>query len=371
VTQTGRTGARLVAIVVLTGITLPAVITAQTATVRRTTTIEAIHEFPNYFHLQNVLVRGEFVAEKGELVLRADSLTLHLINPSRATGTTVEARGQLLDVGKLDRSDGRLGTYAERFRNTEWPRPGTELALNITSVTDALPSTSASVRALSLEPSKYDGQTVTVLGDFHGRNLFGDLPQAPGKSKYDFVLTAAEGAIWVTGLRPRGKGFDLDVDRRQDSTQWLEVTGVVSIFRGFALLTATKMTAAPAPNITAVAPEPVAPPPPSPPVEVVFSAPTPDDSDVSPAAPVRIQFSRGLKESTLANHVRVTYVGGDTATPLAFKTTYDGATRALQITFTAPLIPYRTVKVELSPEIQAFDGAALKPWSLTFSVGRQ
>jgi hypothetical protein len=365
----GPTCSRLAAAAMVVGITFPPMMGAQTTATRRTTTIEAIREFPNYFHLQNVLVRGEFVADKGELVLRADSLTLHLINPSRATGTTVEVRGQVFDVGKLDRSDGRLGTYAERFKNTEWPRPGSELALNIASVTDALPSTSASVRALSLEPSRYEGQTVTVLGDFHGRNLFGDLPQAPGKSKYDFVLTAAEGAIWVTGLRPRGKGFDLDVDRRQDASQWLEVTGVVSIFRGFGLIAATKLTAASAPNITAAPPEPVTPPAPNPPVKVVFSAPTPEETDVSPAAPVRIQFSRGLKESTIAEHVRVTYVGDEAAGPIAFKTTYDGATRALQITFTAPLIPYRTVRIELLPGIQAFDGAALEPWALTFSAG--
>ena len=104
-------------------------------------------------------------------------------------------------------------------------------------------------------------------------------------------------------------------------------------------------------------------------MEVVFSAPTADETDVALAAPVRIQFSKGLKESTLADHVRVAYVGGDAAAPPAFKTSYDAGTRALQITFVSPLMPYRTVKVELSPDILAFDGAPLKPWSLTFSVG--
>ena len=66
----------------------------------------------------------------------------------------------------------------------------------------------------------------------------------------------------------------------------------------------------------------------------------------------------------------MSYVGEEAAPPLAFKTKYDAATRAVQITFAAPLVPFRTVKVELSADILAFDGAPLKPWSLTFSVGR-
>jgi len=75
-------------------------------------------------------------------------------------------------------------------------------------------------------------------------------------------------------------------------------------------------------------------------------------------------------EPSLADHIRVSYVGEEPGPALAFKTKYDAATRAVQITFAAPLAPFRTVKVELSSDILAFDGAPLKPWSLTFSVGR-
>jgi hypothetical protein len=355
-------------VIVALSATLPAQSTP--ATTRRVTTIEALHQFPAYFHLQNVLVRGEFKEQRGELVLSSDSQILRLINPSQASRTgLVEVRGQLFDVGKLDPTDGRLGTFGERFKPGEWPRPGMELALNIGGVVESLPSTSASIRALALEPSKYEGQTVTVIGNFRGRNLFGDLPEAPGKSRYDFVLSAAEGAVWVTNIRPRGRGFDLDVERRMDSGHWLEVTGTVTIYRGLALISASKVAAAEAPNITAASPEPAAPPLPMPPAEVVFSAPTADETDVPASAPIRIQFSRGVRPATLTDHVRVSYVGGD-ATPIAFKTAYDAATRGLQITLAASLVPYRTVKVELTEGIQAFDGAPVKPWSITFSVGR-
>lgn len=362
----GFSTAQMIAIAVA----LTAALSAQSTT-RRVTTVEALLQFPSYFHLQNVLVRGEFAEQAGDLVLRADAQYIRLLNPSQAARRgAVEVRGQIIDVGKLDRADPRLGTYAERFKSGEWPRPGMELVLNITGVADAPPSTSASVRALALEPGKYEGQTVTVLGNFRGRNLFGDLPEAPGKSRYDFVLTTAEGAIWVTSMRPRGRGFDLDVERRMDSGHWLEVTGVVTIHRGLALLAATKMAAADAPNVTEAAPEPGAPAPANPPLNVVFSSPTADETDVSPTSTVRIQFSRGLREPSLADHIRVSYVGEEPGPALAFKTKYDAATRAVQITFAAPLAPFRTVKVELSSDILAFDGAPLKPWSLTFSVGR-
>ena len=37
----------------------------------------------------------------------------------------------------------------------------------------------------------------------------------------------ADGAVWVSGLRPKGKDFDLDPVARVDTGRWLEVTGTV------------------------------------------------------------------------------------------------------------------------------------------------
>ena len=56
---------------------------------------------------------------------------------------------------------------------------------------------------------------------------------------------------------------------------------------------------------------------------------------------------------------------------LALKTTYDAANRAIEIRFSGPLEAYRTVSVRLLDGIKAFDGGALKPWSISFSVGAQ
>ena len=108
-------------------------------------------------------------------------------------------------------------------------------------------ATTASIRAIALEPWKFDTQKVTVIGNFRGRNLFGDLPGAPGKSRYDFVLRGVEGAVWVTNLRPRGSGFELDVNRRVDTDRWIEVTGTIVRERGLVSIEATKLTLAKAP----------------------------------------------------------------------------------------------------------------------------
>ena len=82
---------------------------------------------------------------------------------------------------------------------------------------------------------------------------------------------------------------------------------------------------------------------------------------------VRIQFSRGLDPKTFPGALRVSYPGAD-AKPPTFQTTYDAGTRALTLRFSAPLAAGR-VQVDVLDVIKAFDGAAAKPWTLTFTVG--
>jgi hypothetical protein len=336
--------------------------------VRRLTTIQAIRQFPGYYHLQNVLVRGELVENGARFMLRTEDGELRVFLKDVASRNgPVEVRGQIIDIGRLDANDPRVSGVADGRDADHWPKPGEELVLNATAVGEAQPATTPSVRALALEPWKFDGQTVTVSGNFRGRNLFGDLPDAPGKSRYDFVMRGAEGAVWVTGLRPRGKGFDLDVDRRNDTDKWIQVTGTVSRNRGLVLVTATQLALAEAPD---AAPEEIVVTPPvvMPPVEVIFSTPTADETDVSPNTTVRIQFSRGLKESTIAGQLRVRYAG--VPAPLeGFKTTYDAASRAIQIKFPQPLERFKTVTIETLEGLKAFDGAPVTPYTLTFSIG--
>lgn len=345
---------------------------AQTA-VRRLTTIDALRQYPGYFHLQNVLLHGEFVENGSRVMLRAADRDIRAqLNQEKTTTGLVEVRGQFLDVGRLEPGDPRVTGEDGAREADRWPKPGEELLLSITGVTSTPLATSPSVRGLALQPSRFEGQTVTLVGQFRGRNLFGDLPNAPGKSRYDFVLRSADAAIWVTLLRPRGRGFDLNVDARVDTGRWLQVTGTVARERGLVMLEGTTIATATAPEAPQANDEPAAPPVPREPAEVIFSSPGDAEVDVPLTSSVRVQFSRGLNPATLIDRIRVSYVGGPTAdnpAPLEFKHTYDAGPRAIEIKFTRPLDRFRTIRVELLDGITAFDGAPLKPWTLTFSVG--
>jgi hypothetical protein len=339
------------------------------APARRPTTIDALRQFPRYFHLQNVLVHGEFVEEGARVMLRGGDRDIRvLLNDQKTTTGMVEVRGVMLDVGRLEAGDPRVATYEGAKDPEHWPQPGDDLLLSVTGVSGAQLATTPSVRGLALQPWRFDGQTVTVVGEFRGRNLFGDLPNSPGKSKYDFVLRSADTAIWVTGLRPRGKGFDLNVDARVDTGRWVQVTGLVSQEKGLVSLAATAIATATEPKAEpkaddepAIAPEPIRP------GTATFSAPTDEETDVPGGSPVRVQFSRGVDPKTLAGNIRVSYVGNPT--PIEFQHTYDIGTNSIQINFKAPLERFATVKVELLDGIKMFDGGPLTPWSLTFSVG--
>jgi hypothetical protein len=343
---------------------------AQTGS-RRLATIDGLRQFPGFYHLQNILLRGEFAdADGSRLLLRSDTdqIRVELADGARTTAGVVEVRGQLIDVGRLEPTDPRAGrTTSQPNAEQPWPKPGEELFVRVTDITAAQPITAPSVRGLALEPWKFEGQKVTLVGNFRGRNLFGDLPGAPASSRYDFVLRSADAAVWVTGIRPRGRGFDLDVDRRLDSGQWVEVSGTVTRSRGLVRIDATGITLAKAPASEPGPVEAAAPPPPKEPSEVVFSAPTNDETDVTPAAPLRVQFSRGLREASMASRFRLTYSGE--TTPLPFKLTYNAAARSVEIRPAVPLEPFRTVRLELSEGAEAFDGAPVTPWMITFSTG--
>lgn len=337
---------------------------------RHLTTIDALRRFSGYFHLQNVVLRGEFAEDGKRLALRGgdSEMQVMLAEDVRTMDGPVEVRGQLIDIGRLTSSDPRLGRYENKPDPEHWPQPGEELVLNVTGVAKADPESTPTLRSLSLEPWKYEGQTLTLTGQFGGRNLFGDVPAAPAKNKYDFVLRNTEGAVWVTGMRPKGKNFDLNVDARVDTSQWLQVSGAVRRDRGLVLLEAKTMVTAQAPAARPVVAE--APPPPKEPGEIVFSSPTDGETNVSASAPIRVQFSRGVDPMTLNGRFRFTYVGG--APPdgnMDVQANYDAGSHAVVLRLGKPLEAFRTVKLELVDGVKTFDGAPVTPWSVTFSVG--
>ena len=113
-----------------------------------------------------------------------------------------------------------------------WPRPGEVTAIIATAVAPAVTPTQPSIRAIVLNPSRYLDQKVAITGQFSGRNLLGEMPDAPGKSRYDFVLRSSDAAIWVSNMRPRlkdanGKDMELGLDARIDTGRWLSLRGTV------------------------------------------------------------------------------------------------------------------------------------------------
>jgi hypothetical protein len=237
-----------------------------------------------------------------------------------------------------------------------------------------------SLRQIALEPSAYVGQRVKVAGQFRGRNLFGDVPQGPGLSRWDFVLRSADAALWITGLRPRGKGFNLDTGARVDTGTWLETTGVVREGKGLVWIEAQQIALTkPTVEIKNAETPPI--PQMGPPPEVIFSDPAEGELDVPLKAPVRLQFSRDINPDTLKGNVRWTFTAADAVNVgpgtareperhADFK--YDRAKRSLEIRLAPDASAgYRNVIVELTDGIAATDGAKLKPWQLAFSFGAQ
>jgi hypothetical protein len=367
----------------LTTLALTAIASAQPAT-RRPTNIAALAAYPSFFHNRPILIVGTVTTTEKGMRVADDNGSIRVLSKGTAVPDGLdEIRGEFWDIGHMKADDPQLSSFdLQRTFGIDaggaWPRPGEVTAIIATNVSQAQLPAAPSIRSIVLFPSRYLDQKVTITGQFGGRNLFGDLPDAPGKGRYDFVLRSSDSAIWISGAQPKGKGFNFSLDSRLDSGRWLEITGVLKMGRGLEWLEVSgdgiQLGKAPseAPPVEA---EPIRVAP-APRPEVVFSAPTQDETDVSMSTSVRIQFSRDINQSTLKGHVKASYLEsqtkerGEPDTPTAeFTTQYTAATRVLELRFTKPLERFRTIKIELSEEILGTDKQALKPWTLNFDTG--
>ena len=367
------------------------VVFAQPVT-RRAANLAALLAYPGYYHGRPVVVVGKVALEQDGIKVSDDTASIRLVFKGNAPDGIDEIRGEFWDIGRMKPDEPKLSGYDLRATfhfdpDGPWPRPGEVLAIVATAVTPAAPPAPAAtppIRAVVLNPARYLEQKVTITGQYSGRNLLGDLPDAPNKCRYDFVLRSADAAIWVSNMRPKirdtnGKEFELALDSRIDSSRWLQVKGTIRQARGLLWLDAEagSLTLAKPPAADPVATEdetvrvPAAPPP-----AVVFSAPTEDETDVSLTTSVRIQFTRDLDRTTLRGHIRARYLesqsterGEPTTPPAEFTFQYNGANRVLELKFTKPLERFRTLKVELLEGILGTDGQPLKPWTLTFALG--
>ena len=347
---------------------------------RRATTPLALLTYPGFFQGQAVVVRGT-LATRDRATLISPSIERAI--PLLFTGTSpadgsVELRATFWDVGRLQREDTRLANMGllqllpNNGEGPDWPRPGEMVALVVSDAIAVKPDNAApTVRLVALDPESYVGKRVTLSGQFRGRNLMGDQPQAPNISKWDFVLHNADASVWVTGVRPRGKGFNLDVEARVDTRTWLQVTGVVRATHGLVWLEAAPQMTLSKPD-TSFLVETLPPPPMGPSPEVIFSDPVDGDTDVPLKKAVRIQFSRDMNPDSFKENVHWRYAAADSRELLPqanLSVRYEKSNRSLEVKISAAdeVTRFRNVSVELTDSITATDGAKLKPWTLSFS----
>jgi hypothetical protein len=369
----------------LVALSLGSAAEAQTTT-RRATNLGALLAFPGFYHGRPIVVVGKVALEaNGQLKVSDDDGAIRIVFKGNAPDGLDEVRGEFWDIGRMKADDIRLNAYDLRATfgvnpDEPWPRPGEVNAIIATAISPATVPPAATIRSIVLNPGRYIDQKVAITGQYSGRNLLGDLPDAPAKSRYDFALRSADAALWIVNMRPKlkdanGKEIELGLDARIDTGRWLNVRGTIRQGRGLLWLDAEpgSLSFARPPSETTEE-EPIRVPA-GPPPEVVFSAPTHEETDVAVGTTIRIQFSRDIDQATLKGNIRVRYreqqgvQPGEPAPSTDFTFQYSRASRVLELKFTKPLERFRTVNIELIEGIIGTDGQPLKPWTLTFSIG--
>lgn len=106
---------------------------------------------------------------------------------------------------------------------------------------DGLGAPRATLEALVWDLEAAAGRQVTVTGTYRGGNLLEDLPEDSRRDPEDWVLNDGPFSIWVTGRKPEGKGFSLDLRSQADLRWELAVQGEVEIHDGFIYLRAERV----------------------------------------------------------------------------------------------------------------------------------
>jgi hypothetical protein len=214
-------------------------------------------------------------------------------------------------------------------------------------------------------PGRRDGQMIRVVGKFRGRNLYGDLPVRTQRTTSDWVIKDDLYAVWVTGRKPKGSGWELDSGLKRDTGKWVEVIGRPETVKGVTYIKAIRVALTGPPSADAQVQAPPPPPerPKKPPV-VVFALPLDGDGEVPADSRFVVQFSKDMDENTFAGHVMLRYTGPVLPGDRGFggvKLTYDRGRRALTVDPGDVLRPRRQIELILLPGIADIDGLTLVP----------
>ena len=228
-------------------------------------------------------------------------------------------------------------------------------------------SKGTTLEALVTKPGRQDGRLIRVVGKFRGRNLFGDLPLSSQRNTSEWVIKDDVFAVWVSGKKPKGSGWELDPGLKRDTEKWIEVIGKPETRRGITYVRALRinLTTAPSPLAQAKAPPPPPPRPKRPPV-VVFALPLDGEAGVPTNSHFIVQFNKDMDQQTFSGKVLLRYAGPRLPGDRAFdglRLSYDEGRRALVVEPGDLLRPGRRLELLLLPGIVDIEGMALVPRS--------
>ena len=269
-------------------------------------------------------------------------------------GGDVEVTGVFLEAGQVQGGNPAFGVQFWTFTGPPEKEAKGEIK-----------APEVSLEKLVANPGKRDGQMIRVVGKFRGRNLYGDLPVRTQRTTADWVIKNDLYAVWVTGRKPKGAGWELDSGLKRDTGKWIEVIGKPETLRGVTYIKAVRIQLTTPPSATAdVKPPPPPPEKPRKPPVVVFALPLDGDGEVAPDSRFVVQFSKDMDEATFDGHVLLRYTGpvlpGDRAFD-GLKLTYDRGRRALTVDPGDILRPRRQIELILLPGISDIDGLKLIP----------
>jgi hypothetical protein len=276
-------------------------------------------------------------------------------------GRDVEITGVFLEIGTGQQGQVPYGVQFWTFTGPPEKEP-----------TGEIKAPEVSLEKLVGTPGKRDGQMIRVVGKFRGKNLYGDLPVSSQRTSADWVIKDDLYAIWVTGKKPKGTGWELDAGLKRDTGKWIEVIGKPETIRGVTYIKAVRIQLTTPPSATAdVKPPPPPPEKPKKPPVVVFALPLDGDIEVAQDSRFVVQFSKDMDEATFNGHVLLRYTGpvlpGDRAFD-GLKLTYDRGRRALTVDPGDVLRPRRQIELILLPGISDIDGMTLIPRGTSLKV---
>jgi hypothetical protein len=311
---------------------------------------------PGTFASGPVRVRAQLVRTESATALRleADGVSLAV---QAAPG--VEAKfglvtawvGQEVEmVGRLRRLEkGTADAPADEHYLQAWDCIGPDSMMTTEGVALSLSQLLAGMK-------QHEGEVVRVVGRFRGRNHHGDLPAKSRRGADDWVIKSERAAVWVTGHKPGGDGWTLDLDS-PGSSQWVEVVGRPRVRDGVAYLRAMKIALVSAPPGARVVParrllgRKLAPP------SVVFSLPLEGEA-VTAATRIVVQFDRDMDDESFKDRVRLRE---ETGFEVAVRLMYDESRRSLVISPLRPLRAGAPLRVELLAGIVDVEGMPLAP----------